>query len=433
MAWHEVLYEVLNNINTVVLYIIGIPFGLQIIYMLFFWIKKKVFPKSDKKARICVVIPARNEESVIEGTVKDLIKNQTYPMELVDIYVIAHNCTDKTKEYAERAGAKVIVVNSSDPKTHRVSYCFNEAIKVILATNEKYDFLLRFDADNHVNKEFISLMNDAFQSGVKIARPYESVLNITESTYSQACGLYYVFDSRFSSRVRERLGIDAHVNGPGSMISWEIIEKYKGYDTKSICEDTEFCFKRIRDGYRCHFVEDAVVYEDLPTSLKDTYARNRRIGSGTFRLFCKYFFIFLADFFRTLRFSYLELILTYIFIPICALLCTWIPAFYIYSVIYFAVVGRMADLYLTLIIIACCLTFLFLFAGIFQGFLLVLLDYKKMGATRRRDLTKGVITFPFFSVVYIITITLGIFSKPKWKQVKRSKIKWSEDNGVNLK
>ena len=39
--WHEVLYQILNNINNVILMMIGIPFGLQLIYMLFFWVKRK--------------------------------------------------------------------------------------------------------------------------------------------------------------------------------------------------------------------------------------------------------------------------------------------------------------------------------------------------------------------------------------------------------
>ena len=42
--WNEVLYQILNNINNVILMMIGIPFGLQLIYMLFFWVKKKVYP-----------------------------------------------------------------------------------------------------------------------------------------------------------------------------------------------------------------------------------------------------------------------------------------------------------------------------------------------------------------------------------------------------
>ena len=81
----------------------------------------------------------------------------------------------------------------------------------------------------------------------------------------------------------------------------------------------------------------------------------------------------------------------------------------------------MITLYNTLIIMGIALGVLFMFCGIFQGVLLVLLDYKKMGAKRRRDLLDGAFLFPAFTVVYCLTICLGMFSKPKWGKVSRNK------------
>ncbi len=416
--WYEILYQVLTIINNIILIIIGIPFILQIIYMLLFWLKKRTYKKSDKLNRVCIVIPARNEEDVIYDTVKELKTKQTYNMDYVDIYVIVDNTTDNTAQRAIEAGAKVIIHN--DPNTHQVSYALDYGIKEILKTGIKYDYLIRFDADNHCNNEFISLMNDAYNSGIKIARPYESAINLTQSKYTKACGLYYIFDSRFSSRVREKLHLDAHVNGPGAMFAFEIFEKIGGYDATSICEDTEFYFLRMLEGYKCHFVEDAVVYEDLPSTFKDTYARNRRLGGGNIRLFGKYFFKFIWRSIKELRFSYIENLLTFIFIPICLILCTWLPAYYIYDLIYLGLNGMWDQFNMTLMIIGFCLLVLFMFAGIFQGALLVILDYKKMGAKKRRELISGVILFPFYSVIYIVTISIGIVTKPKWIKVNRN-------------
>ena len=70
---------------------------------------------------------------------------------------------------------------------------------------------------------------------------------------------------------------------------------------------------------------------------------------------------------------------------------------------------------------AIALGVLFAFCGIFQGLLLVMLDYKKMGAKRRRDLIDGALLFPAFTVVYCLTICLGMFSRPKWGKVSRNK------------
>lgn len=433
MYWHEILYSILNQINVVVLFLIGIPFSIQLIYMLFFWVKKTTFKKSEVKGKACIVIPAHNEEDVIYSTVKNIIDKQNYPKDKIDIYVICHNCTDKTEELALKAGAKIIKYTEPDKNKGTAAWCLNYGFKWLYEHNIECDFFLHVDADNYLNDDFISLMNDAYQSGVEFARPYESAINITQSGYTQACGLYNVFESRYSSRVRERLHLAAHVNGPGAMMSHKMIFNNKGYNCESISDDLEFNLDRMLEGYKGHFVEDAIVYEDLPSTFKDTYARNKRMGCGIIRLiFTKGLKMFL-NFFTTLRFSYLEMFLTLFFIIICVLLCTWIPLFYVYDAIYLSLAGTgviettlgatyyLDTLFYTLKIAGIAILFLFIFAGTLQATILVLLDYKKMGAKRRRDLIKGIFLYPFYSVVYIMTITLGVFSKPKWKKVARNR------------
>ncbi|MCR5741551.1 MAG: glycosyltransferase family 2 protein [Gammaproteobacteria bacterium] len=431
--WYDTLYQVLDKINTVILYGIGIPFFLQLIYMLLFWIPKKKFKKTEKKNRIAVVIPAHNEEDVIYDTVKELFDKQKYPKELFDVYVIADNCTDKTEELAMKAGATVFVHKDDNPKHHMVGYALEYGLKELLKidASKHYDYMIRLDADNHVNDEFFSLMNDAYNSGAKIARPYESATNMTQSAFTKACGLYYIFDSRCSSRVRERLHLDAHVNGPGSLTDMDIIRRIGGYDTVTMCEDTEFNFKRMFEKIHPHFVEDAVVYEDLPSTFKDTLSRNKRLGKGNTNLLIRYTPKLFFYTFRNLNFSFLENWLTYIFIPICPILCLWLPGFYIYAYIYHFM-GLGADfstvflgmtlnwLQFTTLIICLAIGLLFVFCGLLQATLMVLSDYKKMGAERRRDLVSGILLFPVFSIVYVITITIGIFSKPKWEKVGRN-------------
>ena len=59
-----------------------------------------------KQHKFMAIIPAHNEETVV-GNLIESLKKQDYPKELFDIYVIADNCTDKTREIAENAGAIV--------------------------------------------------------------------------------------------------------------------------------------------------------------------------------------------------------------------------------------------------------------------------------------------------------------------------------------
>ena len=55
----------------------------------------------NKNHKFMAIIPAHNEENVIASLIESL-KAQNYPSNLLDIYVIADNCTDNTEQIARR-------------------------------------------------------------------------------------------------------------------------------------------------------------------------------------------------------------------------------------------------------------------------------------------------------------------------------------------
>lgn len=432
--WYEILYRTLSIVNYIVLIVIAIPVLLQLFYVCASFVKKRTFPKSGKKGRIAYLIPAHNEEKVIYNTVKQVIDGQKYPREKFDVFVVAHNCTDKTAELARKAGAIVLELNDPDPAHRMALYPLKHGIEHIIGLTENpYDLVIHLDADNLINPEFSSLMNDAYQSGVDFARPYEGAINATQNFYTKACTLFYSFDSRYGSRVRERLGIAAHINGSGATMSVRMLKACGGYDCETISDDAEFNFNRMLEGYKGRFVEDAVVYEDMPSSFKDTLNRNKRIGSGGMKLLKTRLLKMLGKFFTTGNFSYVEMFLTYIFNFITILVSVWVPLYYIYHFTFLAFAGYGAlplsmqpvsyyynSLWLTVIIGGAILVGLFLFFGYIQALFLVLSDYRKLGAKKRTQLLSAVFLFPVFLLLYAVTLCVGAMSKPSWGKVKRN-------------
>lgn len=70
------------------------------------------------------ILPAHNEENVI-GNLIESLKKQDYPANLIDIYVIADNCTDNTVKIAKEAGAIVLERKEDDPKKEQKGLLFN--------------------------------------------------------------------------------------------------------------------------------------------------------------------------------------------------------------------------------------------------------------------------------------------------------------------
>ena len=430
--WHEVLFRVLSIVNYIVLILIAIPLALQIFYVLFAFVKKKTWRKSQKKGRIAFLIPAHDEETVIAETVRSILTGQDYPKELLDVYVVAHNCKDGTARLAEEAGAKVYVFDDPSPGHGMAVYPLKYGVAKLIAPGMPYDMIVHVDADNRLSPNFSACMNDAFQSGVEFARPYEGALNGAQNFFTKACALFYAFDSRFGSRVRERFGIAAHVNGSGAMMSAEMLRACGGYDCESFSDDAEFNFNRMLEGRKGHFVEEATVYEDMPASFRDTLSRNRRIGAGSMKLMRGKLLKMAGRFFTTGRFSYLEMFLTYSF-NFLAVLAFWLPLYYVYHFVYtaYAAAGAFplsfhtasyyrAMLWNTLWCGAGIAGGLFLLFGYGQAAVIAACDYKKLGAAKRRQLVSAVLLFPVFLVLYAVTLGMGALSKPRWGKVRRS-------------
>ena len=68
--------------------------------------KRTTYPKTDRLLKYGIVIAARNEEAVI-GSLLDSIRACDYPQEKLVVFVVAHNCTDRTAQIARAHGANV--------------------------------------------------------------------------------------------------------------------------------------------------------------------------------------------------------------------------------------------------------------------------------------------------------------------------------------
>ena len=88
--------------------------------------------------RFAVVISARNEEQVI-GELLESLKQQNYPKELLDLYVVADNCTDDTAGAARKAGA--FVYERTDQihkgKGYAMDYLFHRLVGIQLSLHSR--------------------------------------------------------------------------------------------------------------------------------------------------------------------------------------------------------------------------------------------------------------------------------------------------------
>lgn len=428
----EILYRILEYVNYFFIGVASIGFVFQVIYIAFFWLKPKHFPKAKTIRKFGIIIAARNEEDVIGRTVSHIVNELNYPKDAYDLFVIAHNCTDQTAAVAKAAGAEVLVLNDSDPHHAKVAYPMARGIQELFSRGG-YDIMIRFDADNLPHPDYLARMNDAFEAGVKIARGFEASSNLNQNAWTKVSGTYYIRDSRIACNFRERAHLDSMLTSAGLACSMEVLAKCGGWDCFETSEDVEFTFKRMMDGYRIHYVADAILYEDQPSSFKDNYARLTRMGHGLNSIFWKKGWIFLAHFFKTGRFSFIDLFMQVFFIPVALVCCVWFPSYYIfYCIIHlinafgpefmgsFITSGESIATLVELGFLILYVLVAYYLGYALQTWLAVLLSKKTLGLESLKGYWTGIFLSPAFMIVWAICISIGILTRAGWKKVKRN-------------
>ena len=230
----------------------------------------------NKKHKFMAIIPAHNEELVIEDLIESL-KNQDYDKNLYDIYVIADNCTDYTAEIARKAGA---IVYERFDKTKRTKGCVLDwFLKQKIEENADYDAFLVFDADNIVDKNFIKVMNKKLCQGEEVVQGYKDIKNPTESWISAGYAFFYWTMHRFYHLARYNVGLSPLLNGTGFMVKFDIV-KEEGWNTSTLTEDIEFSLKQIIQGKKLGWATDAIVYDEQPEKFVASWKQRCRWTVG---------------------------------------------------------------------------------------------------------------------------------------------------------
>lgn len=241
---------------------------------LFTFKRRKPYPKAAPDTRFAVIIPARNEAKVIGNLIRAL-RVQDYPADRIDIYVAANNCTDNTAAVSEAAGARVI--DCTGPIRCKGDV-LHQAVEKLLPMN--YDAYAVFDADNLPDPQFMQVMNDALAAGERVCKGRLKAGNALESWVSGGYGLYHAMMEWAYSRPHSAAGFSSNLVGTAFVAHREVLEKMGGWNTVTLCEDTEFAAESTRLGYRVAWVHDAMSYDEQVTGFGTSMRQRQRWCRG---------------------------------------------------------------------------------------------------------------------------------------------------------
>lgn len=416
----EVFNKILDILNYFVMFLLTIGFLPQLIYVCLFWLKPKKYPKSEIKHNFAVLVAAHNEESVINGIIKCVLM-QDYPQDKISFFLVADNCTDNTANVARELG--VTVFERFDELHKSKGYALQYGVNQILDNYPKdtFDAFLFFDADGILARDYVDKMNDALSSGEVLARAYTNSTNLTQNMSTCAWGLYYIRDCRFSCNARSAMRTANMMPGPCHMVKTDLLIE-RGYDAFGKCEDAEFTINRLLEGHKAAYVVDAGMFDEQASTFSDTFNRNTRMGAGLNKIFLKDGYKLLGKFFTTFRWSYLDMFLQLLFIPLAIICCFWFPLYYGYQTVLAAMDYAVNPQLLNNILKMCAISLscIFYLPFVLQTLLVIALDKNRLIYDKLSTLIKASFIFPFFMIVYMAGITVGCINpNTKWKSIRR--------------
>lgn len=272
------------SVNKVITSVIGAILAYKTLYWIIGFFFTRKFKPAKKNHKYAVLIAARDEEAVI-GNLIDSIKKQDYPSELIDIFVVADNCTDSTAKVARNHGAVCYERFDEEHKTKGFALQF-----LLDRIGEDYGRMsfegyFIFDADNLLKSDYITKMNDAFDSGEKIITSYRNTKNFDENWIASTYALHWLRSIRCNHRARSVLRLATNIQGTGFLFSNEIVKD--GWKYTSLTEDRALTADAVAQGYRISYNDEAEFYDEQPTSLRVALRQRLRWSKGHLMAFAE--------------------------------------------------------------------------------------------------------------------------------------------------
>ena len=418
--------------NAAVVIIMTAAYLYQAVYMLVGFKNRHVeeTPKANTNHRFAAFISARNEEGVI-GELIDSLKKQKYPEELFDIYVLADNCTDHTAQVSLEHGAMVYERQNKEQvgKGYALDFLYKKVTEV--KGEDYYDAFMVFDADNIVDEHFVSEMNKTFDTGKYDAITcYRNSKNFGTTWLSAAYSIWFLREARYVNYPRSLIGTTCMISGTGFLVSSRIMKENGGWPYHLLTEDIQFSVNCALDKKMIGYCDRAVVYDEQPTTWKQSFKQRLRWSKGFYQIDGQYVGSLLKGTvskknkgYRLGCYDVLMTVLPAVFLTLAVFAINIWAIYTAGSMPYYVklLFRQEAFRYLTLAVIN------YYLGMIVIGVLTVGTEWKRIPATNWEKI-KYLWIFPLFIASYIPITLKALFCKVDWQPIQHNSAKAFGEN-----
>jgi hypothetical protein len=229
--------------------------------------------------RVAVLVPAHDEEAGISDTVAGL-EAQDHPRHLLEVIVVADNCSDRTAPLAAAAGA--VVWERDDRDAPGKGQALAWALDRLWRERPETDAVAIVDADCAASANLCSTIAAAIGGGADALQVAYGVSNPSESPTASLRAAGFALKHVIRARGRARLGLSCNLFGTGMGFSAALLRRVPW--PHSVTEDTELFVNLTRAGYRVAYADGAWVTSPMPVSTGQATQQQLRWESGNAQL-----------------------------------------------------------------------------------------------------------------------------------------------------
>lgn len=398
--------------NTIVGLVFSVCFLYQVVFFFIGLIRGQVkIPPAKKQHTYAFFIAAHNEEAVIANLVKS-IKDQDYPSELIDVFVVADACTDNTAQAAREAGAIVYERNdlSRKGKSWVMDYGFD---RILREYPGKHEAFFIFDADNLLSRDYVTIMNDAFDQGYLALTSYRNSKNFGSSWISSAYATWFIREARYLNNARMICHTSCAVSGSGYLVSAKLIEGMKGWDFHTLTEDIQFSTFCAIHGVRIGYAP-AEFFDEQPVTLKASIKQRMRWTKGFYQVLFTYGRHMFKSIGKFHRFAAYDMLMVVGPAMLLTLMCLLVN-------VTFIAVGSLShgflatDAEIEMAIGSIIMMLAYMYGTFFvMGLSTTVTEWKHIHCPQKWRIFTNLFTFPLFMFTYVPLTVAALFLKVDW-------------------
>ena len=224
------------------------------------------------KRRFIILIPAHKQDNVIEQTVLSILA-QSYPQRLFDITVISDHQSEITNMRLAQYPITLLTPNFAESsKAKSLQYAI-----LNLPEFKIYDVVMVLNADNIIEQDFLTRMNNAYESAATKAIQAHTVSRNRDTAAARLGAIFEEINNAIFRKGHINLGLSASLADAGTAFDFKWF-KENVMKTKSSAEVKELESMLLRNQIYIDYFHDILIYGE---KVRTTERLNLQHGSWT--------------------------------------------------------------------------------------------------------------------------------------------------------